>query len=351
MAKGVMTAAKLIIDLDAIAANWRALNRLSRGKAAAVVKADAYGLGVGAVARTLGAAGVRRFFVATAPEGATLRQHTGERADIFVLGGHMPDDTALIRDHRLVPMLNSPEQAKRQFDALPGAGFGVQLDSGMHRLGLCPADWKILAADPKIRDTLLVASHLACADEEGHAQNRAQLQEFCRMTDGLGLPRSLAATGGVLLGSDYHFDVTRTGIGLYGGAPFTDARPVVRLSVPVMQVRDVEVGASVGYAASWAARRPTRIATCSAGYADGLPRSLSNHAVLWADDRPCPLVGRVSMDLITVDVTDLPEVPERLDIIGPHQGIDALAEAAGTIGYEILTGLGARYQRSYTGGQ
>jgi alanine racemase len=125
----------------------------------------------------------------------------------------------------------------------------------------------------------------------------------------------------------------------------------VRLSVPVIQVRDVEVGASVGYAASWVARRPTRIATCSAGYADGLPRSLSNHAVLWADDRPCPLVGRVSMDLITVDVTDLPEVPERLDILGPHQGIDALAEAAGTIGYEILTGLGARYQRSYTGGQ
>jgi alanine racemase len=316
MAKGGMTAAKLIIDLDAIAANWRALNRLCRGKAAAVVKADAYGLGVGAVARALGAAGVRRFFVATAPEGATLRQHTGERADIFVLGGHMPDDTALIRDHRL-----------------------------------CPADWKILAADPKIRDTLLVASHLACADEEGHAQNRAQLQEFCRMTDGLGLPRSLAATGGVLLGSDYHFDLTRTGIGLYGGAPFADARPVVRLSVPVIQVRDVEVGASVGYAASWVARRPTRIATCSAGYADGLPRSLSNHAVLWADDRPCPLVGRVSMDLITVDVTDLPEVPERLDILGPHQGIDALAEAAGTIGYEILTGLGARYQRSYTGGQ
>ena len=177
--------------------------------------------------------------------------------------------------------------------------------------------------------------------------NARQLAVFRDLTDGLGVARSLAATGGILLGADYHFDLTRPGIGLYGGAPFEEASGVVRLSLPVIQTRALSPGETVGYGNSWQADRPSRIATVAAGYADGLIRAMSGRATLWAGQAPCPLVGRVSMDLITVDVTDLPETPESLDILGPAQGVDALAEAAGTIGYEILTGLGPRYARHY----
>ncbi len=167
------------------------------------------------------------------------------------------------------------------------------------------------------------------------------------MTDGTGVPRSFAATGGILLGPQYHFDLTRPGVGLYGGRPFETAERVVSLSLPVIQTREVAAGETVGYANAWEAEAPAVIATVAAGYADGLLRTLSGNAVLWDGDTPCPLVGRVSMDLITVDVTHLREMPKSLDILGPHQSVDELADAAGTIGYEILTGLGARYHRRY----
>ncbi|PYF12845.1 alanine racemase [Rhodobacter viridis] len=347
-----MTTASLRIDLDAVLANWRALDAMTSAatETGAVVKADSYGLGAAKVARVLAQAGVRKFFVAAAEEGAAVRQALGEGPEIFVFSGHMAGDTEMIGDLALTPMLNSAEQVKRHFDALPGAAFGVQLDTGMNRLGLEPADWaavstEILAAGPK-----LVMSHLACSDEPDHPMNALQLKTFRDMTDGMGLKRALSATGGILLGPEYHFDVTRPGIGLYGGQPFEKARPVVRLSLPVVQIRTVEPGETVGYANSWTATRVSRIATVAAGYADGLSRRLSGKATLWADDTPCPLVGRVSMDLITVDVTDLAEPPRSLDILGPHQGVDALADVAGTIGYEILTSLGHRYQRVYAGG-
>ena len=190
-------------------------------------------------------------------------------------------------------------------------------------------------------------SHLACADESQHPLNEAQLATFHAMTDGTGLPRSLAATGGILLGPRYHFDLTRPGVGLFGGLPHVAAHPVVTLSLPVIQTREVEPGEAVGYGCTWVAERPSVIATVGGGYADGLPRTLSNKARLWDGDTPCPLVGRVSMDLITVDITHLPEVPRSLDILGPHQGVDALAEVGGTIGYEMLTSLGRRYQRRH----
>jgi alanine racemase len=198
-------------------------------------------------------------------------------------------------------------------------------------------------------------SHLACADEPGHPMNALQLANFHRMTDDTGIPRSFAATGGILLGPEYHFDLTRPGIGLYGGQPFAAAQRPVTLSVPVIQTRDVSPGETVGYANSWTAERATTIATLSAGYADGLPRTLSNKVHLWDGDTPVPLIGRVSMDLITADIGHLAEVPRSLDIIGPHQGVDDLATIAGTIGYEILTSLGRRYARRYqsrqSGGQ
>jgi alanine racemase len=263
----------------------------------------------------------------------------------------MAGDTGPIRDHSLIPVLNSPAQARRHFDALPGHGFGIQIDTGMNRLGMAPEDWQSLAPEVVARGARLVMSHLACAEDVDHCQNDAQLRAFCRMTDGIALPRSLAATAGILLGAAYHFDLTRPGIGLYGGAPFAQAMPVVALSLPIVQVRDADIGATVGYAASWTAKRPMRIATLLSGYADGILRNLSNRAVLWHGNTPCPVLGRVSMDVITVDVTALHEVPESLEVLGPAQGIDALAAAAGTIGHEVLTGLGARLRRSYTGAQ
>lgn len=344
-----MTQAQLTIDLDAIAANWRALARLSgAAEAGAVVKANAYGLGAGRVAARLQAEGAFSFFVAEAQEGVALRAAVGPTADIYIFTGHMAGDTAAIEGAGLIPLLNSPEQAARHRAALPGHVFGVQLDTGMNRLGMEEADWRALAPELLSLAPQLVMSHLACADEPGHAMNAQQLAAFRRMTDGTGLRRSLSATGGILLGAEYHFDLTRPGIGSYGGQPFAEARPVVHLSLPVVQTRTVDAGETVGYGNTWTAPHAARIATVSAGYADGLLRALTGHGRLYCGDTPCPLVGRVSMDLMGVDVTHLPEAPETLDILCPAQGVDRLAEAAGTIGYEILTSLGGRYARTYT---
>ena len=344
-----MATATLTIDLDAIAANWRALDRLSgQGvQTGAVVKADAYGLGVTRVARALAQAGARRFFVAASEEGAAVRQALGPGPQINVLSGHMAGDTEMISDLDLTPMLNSLEQITRHLEALPGQPFGVQLDTGMNRLGIEMLEWQAVAPILLDAGPVMLMSHLACADEPDHPMNLQQLEMFHEMTDGTGLPRSFAATGGILLGPKYHFDLTRPGIGLYGGRPFETAQRVVGLSLPVIQTREVAAGEAVGYSCAWEAETPAVIATLQAGYADGLIRSLSNNAVLWDGGTPCPLVGRVSMDMITADVTHLREMPKVLDILGPHQSVDELADAAGTIGYELLTGLGTRYQRRY----
>ena len=344
-----MATATLTIDLDAIAANWRSLDRMTGPgvQTAAVVKADAYGLGVTRVARALAHAGARRFFVAYAEEGAAVRQALGPGPQVAVLSGHMAGDTEMIHDLDLTPMLNSLEQITRHLEALPGHAFGVQLDTGMNRLGVEMLEWQAVAPILLEAGPELLMSHLACADESQHPLNEAQLATFHAMTDGTGLPRSLAATGGILLGPRYHFDLTRPGVGLYGGRPHEAAIPALTLSLPVIQTREVSPGETVGYASAWVAERPSIIATVAAGYADGLPRTLSSRAQLWDGDIACPLVGRVSMDMITVDITDLPEIPRELDILGPNQPVDVLADIAGTIGYELLTALGPRYTRRY----
>lgn len=346
-----MATATLSIDLDAIAANWRALDRASdrRVTTGAVVKAGGYGLGAGRVARRLAQAGARQFFVAVAEEGAALREALGPGPAINVFSGHMAGDTAAIAGARLTPMLNSADQLARHLEALPGHPFGIQLDTGMNRLGMEADEWAAVAEFALSQNPQVVMSHLACADEPGHPANAAQLAEFHRLTDGISVPRSLSATGGVLLGSSYHFDMTRPGIGLYGGAPFAAATPVVRLAIPVVQVRGVAAGETVGYGCAWTAPEDGAIATVSAGYADGLIRAMGNRAMLYAGDVPCPLAGRVSMDLLTVDVSHLETVPDTLDLLCPAQGVDRLAASAGTIGYEILTSLGNRYHRHYGG--
>ncbi len=342
-----MSTAHLTINLHALAQNWRALDAKTQVETGAVVKADAYGLGAEPVAWALAEEGVRKFFVAVAEEGVAVREAVGPGPLVAVFSGHMEGDTDLLRQHDLTPLINSPEQFKRHRQALPDHGFGIQLDSGMNRLGLEPADWAELRHEALALKPLVVMSHLACGDELDHPMNRQQLDTFKQMTDGVDAPRSLAATGGTLLGPEFHFDFCRPGIGLYGGMPFAGAKPVVTVDLPVIQVRDVAVGETVGYGNSWTARRPSKIATVAAGYADGLHRAIGGGIDTFAGDQPCPVVGRISMDLITVDVTDLPYKPDRLRILNGHQTVDDLAEAAGTIGYEILTSLGSRFSRGY----
>ena len=376
-----MAQAELIVDLDALVANWRALSDRSAGEAGAVVKADAYGLGLAPVATALARAGARRFFVAEAEEGAALRAALGAGPEIFVFNGHMAGDADTIRAAELVPLLNSPEQVARHLEAAPEAPCGVQLDSGMNRLGMEPGEWaavRHLEAAPEARCGVqldsgmnrlglepadwaevrprlpaprLVMSHLACADDADHPMNARQLAAFRAMTEGVDAPRSLAATGGVLMDPSFHFDLTRPGIGVYGGLPFAEARPVVTLRLPVIQTREVAPGESVGYGMTWIAERGARIATVAGGYGDGLHRIMGPHLAFHAGGTPCPVRGRISMDLIGVEVTHLDAPPETLELLGAHQGVDDLAAHAGTIGYEILTALGqGRYARRYTGG-
>lgn len=341
-----MAQAHLTIDLGAICRNWQALDALSAPEVetAACVKANGYGLGAAQVASALREVGCKTFFVAVAEEGAALRPFVGDDVRIGVFGGHMAGDAALINAHRLIPMLNAPEQVVRHMTQAPDAPYGVQLDSGMNRLGMEADQWAAVQTD---LNPVLVMSHLACADEPEHPMNGQQLAAFKTMINQTDAPVSLAATGGTLLDPDFHFDLTRPGIGLYGGAPFSAAEPVVRLSIPVIQIRELQEGETVGYGNTWSADRPSKIATISAGYADGLIRAMGQDMALWSNGVRCPLVGRVSMDLITVDVTDLGHDVEYLDILCPEQGIEDLATAAGTIGYEILTSLGNRYARSY----
>jgi len=348
-------AATLTIDLGAIARNWRALDGLSgAAETAAAVKADAYGLGLAPVAGALWRAGCRSFFVATLDEGIALRAALPEAA-IYILNGVWGAAATGARAHRLIPCLNAPHHVAA-WRAAGGGPCALQLDSGMARLGVQPCDLGQLSSDERetLADCVLILSHLACGDTPGHPQNAAQRATFEDSLLALRpiLPNaraSLAATGGTLLGAPFHLDMVRCGIGLYGGLPFAQAEPVVTLIAPIIQIRTVPEGASVGYGATWAATRPSRIATIPVGYADGFHRTLSGNTDVRIDGRPAPVVGRVSMDLLTIDITDHPEVTETtpVEIIGGDRSIDLLAADAETIGYEMLTALETRYERRY----
>ena len=362
----------LTIDLAAIRANYRLLReRLGGVRCAAVVKADAYGLGAARVAPALAAAGCRDFFVAHLEEGMALRPALPKDAALYVLHGALPGTEAEFLAHDLVPVLNSLAQiagwtalARARGRALPAI---LQLDTGMSRLGLAADEAKALSAEPRRLEgvaPVYVMSHLACAEQRGHAMNGEQLARFRALREALpaGLrqaPASFANSSGIFLGADYHFDLARPGAALYGVAPILgEANPLasaVRLEGKVVQLREIPPGASVGYGARWRAEGTRRIATVAVGYADGFLRSLSNRAVAHFGDTPLPLVGGVSMDTITLDASAL--APDALapgslvELLGPHHGVDALAAEAGTIGYEILTSLGRRYFRRYRDGE
>ncbi|MEL7467964.1 MAG: alanine racemase [Pseudomonadota bacterium] len=339
---------RLTVDLDALVANWVALDSMSlpEVETAAVVKGDGYGCGAAEVGRALARDGVETFFVAVPAEGVALREAIGDDRAIYILGGYGTEEQLDYRLHDLRPVLNSANQAFTWFEH-EDAPCAIQLDTGMNRLGMEAKEFASLGRLPDCVD--LVMSHMGNADDPADPLNEQQLETFCEMTEGVQARLSLSATAGMLLGPDFHFDMVRPGIGLYGGAPYRYARPVVRVESPVIQVRDVAPGETVGYGATFVARRPTRIATISAGYADGLIRALGHGANVYLRDVPVPLAGRVSMDLITLDVTGLEcRAGDMIEIIGPNQDIDRLAKSAGTIGHEILTSLGPRYGRIYS---
>ncbi len=364
----------LTIDLGAIQANYRLLlERLKEVPSAAVVKADAYGLGMDRVAPALAHAGCRVFFVAHIEEGTRLRQILNDsgvaefvQAEIHILNGLMAGAEEAYDASRLVPVLGSLDEihnwknyCQTRERPLP---CDIHADTGMGRLGLPPDELAKLADEPSRLDgleILTVISHLAAADEPEHPKNREQLEAFRRVREQLPQGRAcLANSSGIFLGPDYHFDLARPGVALYGVSPVPgESNPmaqVVRLQGKIAQVRDVDSPQTVGYGASHRVEGPGRIATVPVGYADGYLRFLSNKGTGYIGNVPVPVVGRVSMDLITLDVTQVPKhqcaVGGLIDLIGPNNPVDRLAEAAGTIGYEILTSLGSRYHRVYTGG-
>ena len=344
-----MATATATINLNAIRQNWQKLRSISSNDAAAVVKANAYGLGLEQVTKALYAEGARIFFVATVEEGAELRSILGKKPDIYVFSGHMVGDTELIKNYNLIPLINSIEQLSRHSKLLREKKFGVQLDTGMNRLGMEPMEWESVKELALSLNPVLIMSHLACADDPNHKMNSKQLDIFLTLTNKININKSLAATGGILLGPEYHFDLTRPGIGIYGCSPMQDCLPVLKIDIPVIQIRNIESGETVGYGNTWTSPCKKKIATISAGYADGLFRAIGKKAKLYFEEISCPIVGRISMDLIGVDITSLKVDPVRLELINSQQTVDNIAEGAETIGYEFLTSLGNRYSRNYTG--
>jgi len=355
----------LEIDLAAIAENWRRLGaRLAPpARAAAVVKADAYGLGMAQVAPALAKAGCTLFFVATLDEGLALRRML-PAVEIAVFNGLLPGTSGDFRQTRLVPVLNDLGQIAAWRDAADTRALPaiIHIDTGMARLGLAPAEIARLGTAPQMLAGLnlcAVLSHLACADEPAHPLNARQLAAFRSARAALPrAPASLAASSGIFLGPDYHFDIVRPGIALYGANP-TPGQPnpmaqVVRLKGKILQVRDVDSAATVGYGAAHRMERAGRIATIAVGYADGWLRSSSHHGSAGIAGQRVPVIGRISMDLMTLDVTGIDPALTRpgdfVDLIDEQHGIDDVAAAAGTIAYEILTALGRRHHRVYHGG-
>ncbi len=354
----------LTIDLGALRDNYLALAAMAPAcQTAAVVKADAYGLGADMVSQTLFDAGCRHFFVAHIDEALALRLRLPAQARIFVLNGLQPGNETSCAAMAITPVLNSLEQiaqwavhAKTLGRKLAAA---VQIDTGMCRLGLSPKELETLTSQPQLLDGIDIAfvmSHLACADEPGHACNAAQLSAMRQATIAFpDVPVCFSNSGGIFLGREYHNHLLRPGIALYGGAPSLDRpnpmKPVVRLDLAVIQTRTVPAGSLVGYGGSFEASGSTRLATIAAGYADGLPRSLSNRGAAWYDGVRLPIAGRVSMDSIILDISALPEGTltqgSFVQMIGPQQTLEDIADDAGTIAYEILTGLGRRYRRTY----
>ncbi len=359
--------ARLTVRLGAVTSNFRSCQRMAGPAAvAAVVKADAYGMGMVPVAKHLVQAGCDTFFVARLTEGMQLRP-VAPQARIFVLDGASADAVPALIANRLTPVLNSLTEiagwsaaARAMRTTLDAA---IHIDTGMNRLGLPASELGILATEAGERleglQLVLLMSHLACADDPDARMNRVQLDRFRTALAMLPVaPASLASSGGVLLGKDYAFDLVRPGLGLYGGNPQpARANPfatVAVLSGRILQLRRIEVGESVGYGATFRAARPTVLATAGLGYTDGLMRALAGRGMGAIGGVRAPIAGRVSMDLITLDVTDIPAaklaVGAEVEFFGDTITLDEIAASANTASYEILTALSRRVPHLYESG-
>ncbi len=369
MPSGVVTGygPRLTVDLGAIQRNWLALDKVSAGAlTGAAIKADAYGTGAVPVAKALFAAGTRFFFVATPDEGLAIRAALPD-SYIFVLNGLFPGAAPLYVGERLMPVLNSVPMLEEWLvaclgrnEALPAA---LHFDTGMNRLGFRLNETSIVKrmCDDVGYAPQMVMSHLACADQPAHEKNRTQLALFSSVINQFpGIPASLANSAATMTSRDTHFQMVRPGIALYGGRAVNGRRnpmmPAVTLEAPIIQIRECKTGESVGYGATYILPRDTRIAVVGLGYADGFIRSASStnqHAGgrAFIHGRICPVIGRVSMDMFEVDITelgnDIPVPGEMVEVLGPHISVDDQADPAGTIGYEFLTSLKGRYSRTY----
>jgi alanine racemase len=322
-----------------------------------VVKADAYGIGIEPAAKALAKTGCRTFFVAVPGEGVRLRKAVPD-AIVYILAGIVPGSLPTLIANNLRPVLNSLADIREWATAKSeGAttGSAVHVDTGMNRLGITPAEARTL--DTSRIAPSLVMSHLVISEEPGHPLNRQQRDAFLAVRAAMpGVPASLANSAGVYLGPDYHFDLVRPGIVLYGATPGPKvAAPmhvVVTAEARILTIRDANPGETVGYGATRRLTRPTRIAVLAAGYADGYHRITHAEAHVHIRGARAPLLGRVSMDLLAVDVTDIPDAArgDWAELFGPHVPVDEVAALAGTVGYEFLTGLGRRYERRYVGG-
>jgi alanine racemase len=363
------TGRTLTIDLAAIAANWRTLaHELLTVECAAVVKANAYGLGLEPVTATLAQAGCKTFFVADLAEARTVRSRARD-ATIYVLNGFTPDWGDGLIEINARPVINSTTELA-EWDAFVSAhawqgGAALHVDTGMHRLGISPEEAAALAprAQTENHGIGLLLSHLACAEIPDHPLNAAQLQLFRELHMLYpGIPASLVNSSGIFLGRAAHFDLARPGAALYGINPTpgrtNPMQSVVELTGRILQLRSIARDETVGYGATWTAKRPSRIAVVALGYADGLMRAGSGTdahpggAAIIAAKR-CPIVGRISMDLVCIDITDVPDgAVHRGDLatlIGAEITVDDVAASSGTISYEILTHLGPRCQLVYRG--
>ncbi|KPP80450.1 MAG: alanine racemase Alr [Oceanicaulis sp. HLUCCA04] len=343
-----------MVDLDALRHNYSVLQSLApSARCAAVVKADAYGLDAGRVTGALREAGCTLFFVATPEEGASVRQLLGPSPSIYVLNGFQPGLSEMFARSDLIPVIGSLDSLNA-FGEEGGGVYALHVDTGMNRLGLTVEEARSLAL-PRGGELRLVMSHLACSDVPAHPMNAHQLERFRTVLEHFpGIPASLANTGGVLLGPDYHFDIIRPGVGLYGVNPSATRsepfRPVFHVDAPILQIRRVAAGETVGYGARFTAAGQRTIAIAGFGYADGLFRAASQTGSARIGEIAVPFAGMVSMDLTALDVTgheDLARKAGRVQFYGADLG--AAADAAGTIGYELLVRLGARLKREYLG--
>ena len=362
-----LAGARLSIDLGAIVSNWRALDRLSRpGRASAVVKANAYGLGAECVVPALAHAGCATFFVALPHEGSVVRQLAPD-AHIYVLNGVHPGAIDMMVTHRLRPVLASIDHIEL-WQQTGGQPCAIQVDTGMNRLGISVEEMLALDGMLPVNCTHLM-SHFACADDPHHNLNVQQVESFQQLTSAFSdIESSLSNSAGTLTGGSFGHRVTRPGIAIYGGRALADGtnpmQPVVTLHARIVQIRNAKAGTSVSYGATHTLTRDSKLAVVSVGYADGYPRSASGSGVplrqavkqgaeAQIGGLKVPLVGRVTMDLMCFDVTDFPDAAPTgnfLELIGPNITIDDVADASGTIGYEILTSLGRRFPRSYRNG-